>query len=157
MAIRRQTQPPTNPTTIIAILSALILVTIVLAITIRLQRGLLGLLLGALAVGLTIYWLRHIYTAVSRERSLFSALKAEPWRPDIIDVGDELLVVGKIQPPKDKINVQVREKTLEVVSGSDFRVRVTLPAEAETSNMSYRNGVLEIRLRKTTLQHRSQT
>ena len=131
---------------------ALIVVTIVILITVRLQRGLLGLLLGGLAVSLTIYWLHYIFKAVRMKRLLGMTAKSEPWQPDIIDLGDELLVVGKIQIPKEEINVQVNDRALHVQSGSGVRARITLPIQAETSNVSYRNGVLEIRLKKTALQ-----
>ena len=136
---------------------ALIVVTIVILITVRLQRGLLGLLLGGLAVSLTIYWLHYIFRAVRMKRLLGMKAKSEPWKPDIIDLGDELLVVGKIQIPKEEINVQVHDRALHVQSGSGVRARITLPIQAETSNVSYRNGVLEIRLKKTALQSNRST
>ncbi len=146
---------PIIDSTVIIIFSV-ILLAIVLALTIRLQRGLLGLVLGGLAVGLTIYWLRFATQALRKGRLIRVVARTEPWNPDVIDMGEEILVVGKIEPPKGRMNVQVRDKTLEVESGRDFRARVALPSDGIPENINYRNGVLEIRIRKGGLQNQTQ-
>ncbi len=74
---------------------------------------------------------------------------------DVIERGDEIWVVADVPGvPKENIDVKVTEKTLTIRAQNErkyYKV-VELPAEVipESAKASYKNGVLEVRLKKKT-------
>ncbi|MCW4043057.1 MAG: Hsp20/alpha crystallin family protein, partial [Candidatus Bathyarchaeota archaeon] len=110
-------------------------------------RGLLGIVLGGLAVALVIYWILEIRKTMKTEFKV-RGIEAREWAPDIIENKDEIVVVGKVPGPREKVKVLLEENFLEVKGGLGFRKIVKLPSKIVSFNTSYNNGVLEVRLKK---------
>jgi len=140
--------PIVLPTTLMVTLLTLILLALVLAVSIRFQRGLLGLVFAGLAVGLGVYWMSYALRSI-RTRRIDNITPPEDWKPDIIDMNDQLLVVGKVRLQDEGMKISVVDRLLLVEAGDGFKGRVVLPTKAEASSFTYRNGILEVRLTKT--------
>ncbi|WP_455279657.1 Hsp20/alpha crystallin family protein [[Eubacterium] cellulosolvens] len=132
---------------IITIFIGLIVVGVILTLLVRFQRGLLGIVLGGLAVALVVYWIMEIRETLKTEFKV-REIESGEWTPDIIENKDEIVVVGKVPGPREKIKVLLEENFLEVKGGLGFRKVVKLPSKIVSFNTSYTNGVLEVRLKK---------
>jgi uncharacterized membrane protein YraQ (UPF0718 family) len=149
MSLYKKRRDPelTDTANILTILVGVVVIAIILALLVRLQRGLLGIILGSLAAILAIYWITELRKTLKRELRI-KPFETKGWSPDIIEDRNEILIVGKVPGPEDKINIQLRENFLEVKGGLDFREVIKLPARAVSFNAAYNNGILEVRLRK---------
>jgi HSP20 family protein len=72
---------------------------------------------------------------------------------DVIEHEDEILVVAELPGvDKDKIKIKVTENKVTISAENDrkYYKEVTLPAEVDpkSAKASYRNGVLEVKLKK---------
>lgn len=132
---------------IITIFVGLIVVGVILTLLVRFQRGLLGIVLGGLAVALVIYWVLEIRKTLKTEFKV-REIESGEWAPDIIENKDEIVIVGKVPGPREKIKVLLEENFLEVKGGLGFRKVVKLSSRIVSFNTSYTNGVLEVRLKK---------
>ena len=132
---------------IITIFVGLIVVGVILTLLVRFQRGLLGIVLGGLAVALVIYWVLEIRKTLKTEFKV-REIESGEWAPDIIENKDEIVIVGKVPGPREKIKVLLEENFLEVKGGLGFRKVVKLSSKIVSFNTSYTNGVLEVRLKK---------
>jgi len=144
---KRRSSEITDAANILTVLFGVIVIAIILALLVRLQRGLFGIILGSLAAALAAYWileLRRTFKKVWRVKPF----ETKEWSPDIIEDPEEILVVGKVPGPEEKIKVLLHEDLLEVKGGLGFRQFVRLPARPASFNATYNNGVLEVRLKK---------
>ncbi len=89
---------------IITIFIGLIVVGVILTLLVRFQRGLLGIVLGGLAVALVIYWILEIRKTMKTEFKVRD-IDVREWIPDIIENKEEIVVVGKVPGPREKIKV----------------------------------------------------
>jgi hypothetical protein len=149
MSLYKKRRDPelTDTANILTILVGVVVIAIILALLVRLQRGLLGIILGSLAAILAIYWIMELRKTLKRELRI-KPFETKGWSPDIMEDRNEILIVGKVPGPEDKIDIQLRENFLEVKGGLDFREVIKLPARAVSFNAAYNNGILEVRLRK---------
>ena len=149
MSLYKKRRDPelTDTANILTILVGVVVIAIILALLVRLQRGLLGIILGSLATILAIYWIMELRKTLKRELRI-KPFETKGWSPDIMEDRNEILIVGKVPGPEDKINIELRENFLEVKGGLDFREVIKLPARAVSFNSAYNNGILEVRLRK---------
>ena len=136
-----------DTTDIMTVLAGVVVIAIILALLVRLQRGLLGVVLGSLAAALAIYWILEMRRTIKKEM-IIRPFEARRWIPDIIEDPNEILVVGKVPGPREKIRVLLRGDLLEVKAGLEFSEVIRLPARAVSFNTAYNNGVLEVRLKK---------
>jgi uncharacterized membrane protein YraQ (UPF0718 family) len=136
-----------DTTDIMTVLIGVVVIAVILALLVRLQRGLLGVVLGSLATALAAYWILEMRRTLKKEMRL-RPFEARGWSPDIIEDPNEILVVGKVPGPIEKIRVLLREDLLEVKGGLEFSEVIRLPARAVSFNTAYNNGVLEVRLKK---------
>ncbi|MCE4619921.1 MAG: Hsp20/alpha crystallin family protein [Desulfurococcales archaeon] len=72
---------------------------------------------------------------------------------DVMDVGDEIWVIAELPGvSKEKIKVKATENKVTIKAENDrkYYKEIELPAEVDpdTAKASYRNGVLEIKLKK---------
>ena len=132
---------------IVTLLVGIVLIAVVLSLLVRFQRGLLGIVLGGLATVLASYWILELRRTLKRELKIRN-FEAKEWSPDIIDDTDEILIVGKVPGPEEKIKVILHENLLEVKGGLNFSELIRLPSRAVSFNTAYNNGVLEVRLKK---------
>ncbi|MGQ9639741.1 MAG: Hsp20/alpha crystallin family protein [Candidatus Bathyarchaeia archaeon] len=132
---------------IATLLAMLIVASILLAILVRIQRGLLGIVLGCLAVALAAYWILELRRALRGDLKI-RLQDTKGWNSDIIEDANEILVVGNVPGPEDKIEIRLHDDLLEVKGGRGFHELVRLPSKVVGFTRAYNNGVLEVRLKK---------
>jgi hypothetical protein len=132
----------------IILIVGMLVIAVVLALLVRVQRGLLGIVLGAIAVGLLVYWVSELRKTVKKEFSVPSAVK---WSPDIFHRDDKVIVLGVVPGPEKKVKAQFRDGILEVRGGQGFHEFVSLGKHLRIEEAKYVNRVLQVRLRKESL------
>lgn len=145
----RKTQGRVTDDTISLVILAVgvVAVGIIIAFFVRMQRGLLGIILGALAVGLLVYWLREMRKVVREERARVVHRQSR-WAYDLIDDKEEMTVIADVPGPADKVRIKADYKILRIWGGDNFEKSLTLPDPVAIVNFTYVNGVLNIRLKK---------
>ena len=146
----RRTRLKTDITDIISVavlIIGIVVVGVILTLVVRIQRGLLGIILGGLAVGLLAYWLRE-FRKMARKELFPRSLPKKQWSYELLDSGAEMTLVGEVPGPEENVNATVNERRLTVKGGNNFEKEVTLPTNSEILDTSYVNGVLHIKLRK---------
>jgi len=130
----------------IILILGLIAIAVVLTLLIRVQRGLLGIVLGAIAVALLAYWISELRKIVKKEFSLPTA--RTKWAPDLLDKEDEIVLVGMVPGPESCVKAEFRDGVLEIQGGQGFHESVTLRQALRIKEMKYANRVLQVRLTK---------
>ncbi|MBS7651235.1 hypothetical protein KEJ35_07815 [Candidatus Bathyarchaeota archaeon] len=132
---------------IATLVAGIIIASIILALLVRIQRGLLGIVLGGIASILAIYWILELKKTLTGDLKL-KVKDTKGWNSDIIEDANEILIVGNVPGPEDKIEIHLHEDFLEVKAGRGFHELVKLPSKVIGFTRAYNNGVLEIRLKK---------
>jgi len=144
---RRRGPDLTETANILTLIVGVIVIALILGLLVRFQRGLLGIILGSLAATLAVYWILEFRKVVKKDSGT-KPFEAKEWTPDIIEGEAEILVVGKVPGPEEKIRVILHDNLLEVKASLNFRELIRLPTKAVSFNTLYNNGVLEVRLKK---------
>lgn len=139
------------PSTImlVVLIIGVIVIGVIIMLLVKVQRGLLGIVLAALASGLLIYWLREVRGIVKQEFSSGGVTRSKPeWEYDLLEMKDEVTLVADVPGPKEEIKVQLDGEKLEIRGGNNFFKTVTLPKILNILNTNYLNGVLEVKLKR---------
>lgn len=126
----------------------LIVIGIILIMIIRIQRGLLGAVLAAVAALLLFYWLREIRKGIRKEWLLEVPVKPAEWTYDLIQQGDKMTVVAEVPGPESQVKVVLEGRTLNIYGGQGFSKKIELSENVQLEDTSYHNGVLQIRMKK---------
>jgi hypothetical protein len=132
----------------IILIVGMLVIAVVLMLLVRIQRGLLGIVLAAAAVGLLVYWISELRKTVKKEFT--SVVK---WSPDILYEGDETIVVGVVPGPAHKVKAQFKNGVLEIQGGQRFRESLPLGKHLRMQETRYVNSVLQVRLAKDPIQN----
>lgn len=135
----------------VVLIVGILVIGVVLVLLIRVQRGLLGIVLAAIAVGLVVYWMNELRKTVKQEFPIPATPSTTKWSPDIFYRGDEIIVVGRVPGPEEKVRVKFRNGTLEVRGGQNFHESVTLQEHLRVEEVNYTNCVLQVRLIKESI------
>jgi len=122
------------------LLLVLVLVA-VMAFILRLQTGLLGLVLGVLAAGLTVYWFK----------ALKKSLDSSSWDSFLLEIryeGDVVDLTAQVPGPENKVRVELLGKKVILKGGMGFKRTVKLPFEAIIRELRYVNGILNAKFVK---------
>lgn len=144
---RRQKYDTMEFLSLFVMLLGIVVVGVVLMVILRVQRGLIGLILGGAAVVLLAYWLREVRRMIRTERPHLPA-KPAGWSYDMIEQGEELVIVAEVPGPGDQVKIDLIGQKLDVKGGNGFRKEIILPKVAEVVQMTYNNGILNLRLKK---------
>ncbi|MEM0440586.1 MAG: hypothetical protein QXF45_05150 [Candidatus Caldarchaeum sp.] len=128
-------------TNFFGLLLLILVIVAALSFLVRIQTGLLGLVLGASAVGLAVYWFR----------ALKNSIKTSTWDDYLLELhqdGDYLDVTAQVPGPENKVKVELFGKKLVLQGGMGFRRTVKLPFEAILRDLRYANGILNAKLVK---------
>ncbi|MEM2095830.1 MAG: hypothetical protein QXI02_06375 [Candidatus Caldarchaeum sp.] len=113
----------------------------VLSFMLRLQTGLLGLVLGGLAAGLAVYWFK----------ALNKSLASSSWDDFLLEIrheGDVVDLTAQVPGPESNVKVELFGRKLVLKGGMGFRRTVKLPYDAILRELRYVNGILNARLVK---------
>lgn len=125
------------------ILVVILLALILISLTARFQRSLLGLAL-VIALGLlAFYWIRELRKAVSGRMAI------ERYPVEMIEKDGLILLTAQVPGPEEEVRVELKGTRLLLTGGKGFRRIIKLPCKTTILTRSYLNGVLHIQLRKT--------
>ncbi|MEM4303542.1 MAG: hypothetical protein QXQ70_06580 [Candidatus Caldarchaeum sp.] len=124
------------------LLLALVVVSL-LSFLLRLQAGLLGLILGGIAVGLAFYWFKAL-------RQSFSSISWDDFLLEIRHEGDVVDLTAQVPGPESKVRVELLGRKLILTGGMGFKRTVKLPFEAILRELRYVNGILNAKLVRRT-------
>ncbi|MEM4374630.1 MAG: hypothetical protein QXI97_06515 [Nitrososphaerota archaeon] len=129
------------PSALIGYLIVALVIVAVFGVVLRFSTGLLGLVLGALAAGLAIYWLMEIN----------KSLRRDGWKDFLLEIreeGDLIDLTAQVPGPENKVKVELFGRRLVLKGGMGFQRTVKLPFEAILKELRYVNGILNARLEK---------
>ncbi len=129
------------PSALLGYLIIALVIVAVFGVVMRFSTGLLGIILGALAGGLAIYWLMEIN----------KSLKRDAWKDFLLEIreeGDMIDLTAQVPGPENKVKVELFGKRLVLKGGMGFQRTVKLPFEAILKELKYVNGILSARLEK---------
>lgn len=118
------------------------LVLVIISLTARFQRSLLGL---ALVIALTLlgfYWFREL------RKALISRRYVEKYPIELIEKDGLILLTAQVPGPEEEVVVELRGEKLLVKGGGGFKRIVKLPYKVSILTRTYLNGVLHLQLRK---------
>ncbi len=126
----------------------LIIIGLLLRLIIREQRGLLGVLLAGVSIAVLIYWIREARRAVKEELKPI-AVSEDHWIYEVMEGDEDVTLVAQVPGPEDEVGVNLLEDSLEVRGGGNFYRKIRLPSRVRNYRTTYRNGVLEVKMRKS--------
>jgi len=143
--MKRERQKPELLTNILSIMSIAV-VALLLILLFKVKGGILGMVLGTIAVAALIYWLKEIKKILGEEKAL-SPEEAE-WFYDLIEEGEGLTLIAKVPGPAEKVKVRLINEILEIKGSGNFMQRLHVPKGAQLQDKSYVNGILHVRLQR---------
>lgn len=111
-------------------------------------KGLLGPVFGIAALVLLVYWFREFKRTAKEELLPAARSPSRGWTYDVIKDEYGITVVAWVPGPEEQVRVQLAGRALKIRGGSGFQKTVDLPEKTEITNMTYVNGILNVRLRK---------
>lgn len=114
---------------------------------VRIQRGLIGLLLAGVATILMIYWMREIKQLAKQEFKTAKSMKKK-WTYDIIESDSTVKVIAEVPGPVEEVKVDYKNKSISIFGGAKFKKKVSLPKDLSLIGTSYLNGILTIDLQR---------
>ena len=126
------------------ILGGLLVLLILLAFSllIRLERGLLGLILSVIVIIVGFYWFKEIKKALATGRS------TKEYPLEISEEDDVISLTAQVPGPEDVVSFEISGKKLLLRGGMGFKKVIKLPCRVRVLSSSYINGILHIKLVK---------
>ena len=115
-------------------------------ILVRIQRGLIGMILAILAAGLFAYWLTEFRKTVRKEFRAVAPKK--DWEYEVMEGDGEVTVIAEVPGPSEKVKINLVDNTLQIEGSKGFHRTVSIPTKVEINSFTYLNGVLQVRMRK---------
>ncbi len=143
--MKREREKPAELGNILSIISIAV-VALLLILIFKIKGGILGIVLGTIAVAALIYWLKEI-KKLFREEKVHHPEEDE-WFYDLINEDEGVTLIAKVPGPAEKVKVKLMNDILEIRGGENFMRRVHVPKGARLQNKSYVNGVLHVKLQR---------
>jgi len=121
-------------------------VALLLIILFKLKGGILGIVVGTIAVVTLIYWLREIRKIFKEEKPYYPG-EAE-WFFDLLNEEEGVTFIARVPGPAEEVKVKLINNVLEIKGSGDFMRKVEVPEGTRLQNKSYINGVLHVRLQR---------
>ncbi|MCD6341400.1 MAG: hypothetical protein J7L83_00875 [Thaumarchaeota archaeon] len=125
-----------------ALLTSLFVLICLLAISvlIRLERGLLGVVLTGILLVLGFYWFKEI------KRAIGSGRPRREYPLEITEEKNVIDLIAQVPGPEEAVSFEISGKKLLVRGGMGFKKVVKLPYRVRVLRSSYINGILHIKL-----------
>lgn len=117
-----------------------LIILLALSLLIRIERGLLGLILTAIIIIVGFYWFREIKKVMKSRRPL------KEYPLEINEENDVINLTAQVPGPENAVSFEVVGRKLLLRGGMGFRRVVRLPYRVRVLSSSYVNGVLHIKL-----------
>ncbi|MGQ9551737.1 MAG: hypothetical protein ACUVUE_04840 [Candidatus Bathycorpusculaceae bacterium] len=127
---------------------SIVAVALVLIVLFKVKGGILGIILGTIAVAMLIYWLMEI-NKIFREEKIPSSEEHE-WFYDLVEERENVTFIAKVPGPAKEVRLKIvgDSDMLEIKGGGNFTRRVKIPRGARLQEKSYINGVLYVKFQK---------
>ncbi len=122
-------------------------VALILIVLFKLKGGILGMVLGTVAVAALIYWLMEIKKIFEEQKALAS--EEHEWFYDLVEEAENITFIAKVPGPVREVKVKVVGDTLEIKGGRNFLQRVQIPKGIRLQDKTYTNSILHLKLQKT--------
>lgn len=113
---------------------------LLLSMLLRVQRGLLGLILTAILVVLGFYWFKEIRKVLEQSE------RTREYPLEISEEDDMISLTAQVPGPESEVSFEVKGNKLLLRGGMGFRRVVRLPYRVRVLSSSYINGILHIKL-----------
>ncbi|MCD6421237.1 MAG: hypothetical protein J7L17_02370 [Thaumarchaeota archaeon] len=113
---------------------------LLLSMLLRVQRGLLGLILTAILVVLGFYWFKEIRKALEQSG------RTREYPLEISEEDDMISLTAQVPGPESEVSFEVKGNKLLLRGGMGFRRVIKLPYRVRVLSSSYINGILHIKL-----------
>jgi HSP20 family molecular chaperone IbpA len=127
---------------------------IVYIMSLRQGQGSISFILIGIASAIMIYWGFVLKKMTRTEKPKYTARETESknWVYDVIKGENEIVFVAEVPGPDDKIMVRLIEGVLYIRGAGNFSKEVPIDGSSgmQISDFKYRNGVLTLRIGKTT-------
>ena len=143
--MKRERRRPSELTDTLSIIG-IAAVALLIILLFKVKGGILGMVLGTIAVAALIYWFKEI-KKIFREEKHYSP-EEDGWLYDLIDEGEDVNFIAKVPGPAEKVKVRLVRGTLEIKGGGNFMRRVPIPKCTRILDRSYINGVLNVKLQR---------
>lgn len=124
------------------------LIAVLLIFLVRIQRGLLGIVLAGVSVILIIYWMREIKNVFKGEFQNFQSSKKK-WTYDVLEGTDLITVIAEVPGPADLVKIKLNKRSITIFGGDKFQKKISIPKGISLIDKSYVNGILNVRLSKS--------
>ncbi|MEM1581433.1 MAG: Hsp20/alpha crystallin family protein [Candidatus Bathyarchaeia archaeon] len=126
-------------------------VALFLIVIFKLKGGLIGLVLGAIAVTALVYWLMEIRKIFTKQET---TVEEHDWLYDLIEEEEGIIFVARVPGPPEEVKVKIINGILEVRGGGNFIKRIPIPKNSRLLEKSYANGVLRLRLQRSQIEQK---
>jgi len=113
---------------------------LLLSMLLRVQRGLLGLILTAILAVLGFYWFKEVRKALEQVE------RAREYPLEVSEEDDMISLTAQVPGPESEVSFEVKGNKLLLRGGMGFRRVVKLPYRVRVLSSSYVNGILHIKL-----------
>ena len=113
---------------------------LLLSMLLRVQRGLLGLILAAILVVLGFYWFKEIRKVLEQSE------RTREYPLEISEEDDMISLTAQVPGPESEVSFEVKGNKLLLRGGMGFKRVVRLPYRVRVLSSSYINGILHIKL-----------
>ena len=131
------------------VISGLIVVSSVVLIVTRFQRGIFAFIISGLAVLLLVYWLFELRKTIKDGPvTIRKGKERREWVYDLISAKDEITFLAEVPGPDDEVKIELKDKKLRVIAPRGFFREVELPTQVEIIESRCVNGILNVRFRR---------
>jgi len=106
----------------------------------RLQRGLLGLILTGVVIILGIYWFKEI------KKALESVRAPKEYPVEVSEDDDLISLTAQVPGPESEVSFEISGNKVLLRGGKGFRRAVKFPYRVRVLRSSYINGILHLKL-----------
>ena len=122
-------------------------VALLLVVLFKLKGGILGMVVGTIAVAALIYWLMEIKKIFEEQKAPTS--EEHEWFYDLIEEEENITFIAKVPGPAKEVKVKIVDDILEIKGGRNFLQRIQIPKGTILQEKTYISGVLHLKLQKT--------
>ena len=119
---------------------AILLLLLLFSLTLRIGRGVLGLILIGVIILLGVYWFKEVEKALKTYRPRIK------YPLELVEDGDLLTLTAQVPGPEEQVSVKISGRKLLIRGGRGFKRVVKLPYPAKILKRSYVNGILHLKL-----------
>ena len=119
---------------------ATLLLLLLFSLTLRIGRGVLGLILIGVIILLGVYWFKEVKKALKTYRPRIK------YPLELVEDGDLLTLTAQVPGPEEEVSIKISGRKLLIRGGRGFKRVVKLPYPVKILKRSYINGILHLKL-----------